>query len=483
MIWNSLLISKGAGEMKTTINIRYLPLAMFCLALLAGPAPAFAQPVQIPPTWGGDFLSRPRLTDSWLGLRDDLGKKGVVFDVDLLLTPQGVATGGRDTGAEFWGNADYTLSVDTEKLGLWPGGFLHVWADTGFGHNVFTNSAAIVPVNTAALIPAPNDQTTALMNATFMQFLSAKFGLIAGKISPLDSSTGEFYGDYRTQFMNTGLAYPMTLATVPLSAYGGGVIVLPSKNLTLSVTALDPNGTPTNNSLNDVFDNGVLVVTSAEARIHPFELAGHQTLGFTWSNKERFSLIQDPANLARALLTQQFPRLANPGPILDRILMRFFPALLVPVQPPNMKSSTWSMWYSFHQYLWQPDGDSKRGIGVFFTFGASDGNPNPIQYFYSLGVGGNGVLPRRPKDNFGIGWAGTQFSDDFVPLLRQKLDLGLNLENAIELYYNAAMTPWLNATLDLQIVNSALKRTLDSSGHLSGVNTDLVAGIRLQVRF
>jgi hypothetical protein len=50
-----------------------------------------------------------------------LGKKGVVFDVDLTLTPQAVLAGGRDTGAEFWGNADYTLNLDTEKLGLGRG--------------------------------------------------------------------------------------------------------------------------------------------------------------------------------------------------------------------------------------------------------------------------------------------------------------------------------------------------------------------------
>jgi porin len=420
------------------------------LALLAAQAPALAQPVAIPPTWGGDLLSRPRVTGDWFGLRDELGKKGIVLDVDLLLTPQGVATGGRDTGAEFWGNADYTLSVDTGKLGLWPGGFLHVWADTGFGKNVFKDSAAIVPVNTAALIPAPNDQTVALMNASLTQFLSPKFGIFAGKISPLDSTTGEFNGNYRTQFMNTGLAFPMILDTVPLSAYGGGIIVLPSEYLALSGMVLDPNGTPTNDSLNDVFNNGVLLLTSAVASIHPFGLAGHQTLGFTWSNEERFSLIQDPANLFRALLRARFPLLANPGPILDRILMRFFPQLLVPVHPPNMKSSTWSMWYSFDQYLWQPHGDSKRGIGIFFTFGASDGNPNPIDYFYSVGFSGNGVVPRRPHDNFGVGWARTQFSDDFVPLLRQKLNLGLNTENAIELYYNGAVTPWLNGTLDLR---------------------------------
>ena len=93
--------------------------------LLAGAA--VAQPVDIPPTWGGDFWDRPRLTGSWFGLRDELGKKGVVLDLDLLLTPQGVGSGGREDEAAFWGNSEYTLNVDTQKLGLWPGGFLRVY--------------------------------------------------------------------------------------------------------------------------------------------------------------------------------------------------------------------------------------------------------------------------------------------------------------------------------------------------------------------
>jgi porin len=62
------------------------------LLIIAGPI--HAQPVDIPATWGGDFWSRPRLTGTWGGLRDELGKKGVVLDVDLLQTLQGVATGG-----------------------------------------------------------------------------------------------------------------------------------------------------------------------------------------------------------------------------------------------------------------------------------------------------------------------------------------------------------------------------------------------------
>jgi porin len=333
------------------------------------------------------------------------------------------------------------------------------------------------------LFPEPNEPSTGLMNATFMQFLSPKFGLLAGKIFTLDAGAGEFAGNYRTQFLNSGLALPMNLAQVPISAYGGGVVVLPWEGVVLSALALDPSGTVKNNDLTDAFDDGVMVLASGEVAITPFGLRGHQKAGFMWSDKERLSLTQDPSNLATFLLTEQFPRLGNPGPILRRILERFFPQLLVPVQPANREDNTWAMFYGFDQYLWHPGRDPKRGIGVFFTFGASDGDPNPIKYTYSMGIGGNGVVPGRPRDTFGIGWARTEFSDDFLPFLRQQLRLGLEREDAVELYYNASITSWLNATLDLQVIEPALTKHLGSSGGLEDVDTTVVAGLRLYVRF
>jgi porin len=122
------------------------------LGLLVAPDLARAQPYETPDTWGGDILTRPRLTGDWGGLRDDLAKMGIVLDVDLLATPQDVASGGRSTGANFWGNTEYTLNVDTQKLGLWPGGFLKVEGNTGFGslggarHPIITPRLALSPV-------------------------------------------------------------------------------------------------------------------------------------------------------------------------------------------------------------------------------------------------------------------------------------------------------------------------------------------------
>jgi porin len=457
--------------------------ALLGSALLLAAGVACAQPVAVPPTWGGDFWDRPRLTGSWWGLRDELGKKGVVLDVDALLTPQGVLSGGKDTGWEFWGNADYTLNVDTGKLGLWPGGFLKVYGDTGFGDSVLRSSGAIVPVNTMALVPKPNEPTSALLHATFTQFLSPKLGLFAGKIFTLDGFKGEFAGDIRNQFLNLGMSLPLTLAEVPFSGYGGGVVVLPREGVILSAMALDASGTTTNNDISEAFHDGAMVIGEAKVTIKPFGLVGHQTAGFTWSDKTHLSLDQDPANLAKMLLVERFPHLADPGPILARILQRFFPGLTA-VQPPNRENSTWSVFYGFDQYFWHPGGDQKRGIGMFFNFGVSDGNPNPIKYSYAVGVGGNGAVPGRPLDNFGIAWARTQFSDKFVPFLRDRLHLGLDKEDAVEMFYNFWITPAVSMTLDLQIIDPALKKQLNSAGNrLEDTNTAVVAGIRLYARF
>jgi porin len=149
----------------------------------------------------------------------------------------------------------------------------------------------------------------------------------------------------------------------------------------------------------------------------------------------------------------------------------------------NTKSSTWSVFYQFDQFLWSPAGDPARGVGVFFRFGASDGDPNPVKYHFSTGVEGKGIVPGRPRDTFGIGWYRAELSDKFFPFLREQLKLGLEREDAVEVYYNAAITPWLNVTADLQIINPALKKTLGSDGALKDVNTAVIGGLRVYTRF
>ena len=183
-----------------------------------------------------------------------------------------------------------------------------------------------------------------------------------------------------------------------------------------------------------------MVLGSADLKVKPFGLMGHQNVTVAWSNKDRTSLIKDPSNIAGLLLTARFPLLGDPGPILSEILATHPVPIPVPPKPLNKESETWAVVYSFEQFLWQPAGDPTRGVGMFFGAGVSDGKANPIKYSYSLGVVGKGVVPRRPRDHFGIGWARTEFSDNFVPYMRSTFGLGLNHEDAVELYYNASIT-------------------------------------------
>lgn len=451
------------------------------LSVLGTSIPLHAQPYEVPPTWGGDLGSRARLTGDWGGARDDLGKKGVVFDADVYWMPQKTVSGGKDSSSGGRGNAIATLNVDTQKLGLWPGGFFNVQTVTSFGNSIYRDTGSIVPANEAWILPTTQPDT-GLQSFTFMQFLNEKFGLVAGKIN-LVASSNQFFGDYRTGFSNTGINIPMALVLVPLSAFGAGALYLPSDNVTLTAMVVDPNGTIKSNDLGHAFNDGVMALASADVKIKPFGLPGHQTLTLSWSNKDRTSLIQDPSNIARLLLTGRFPALGNPGPILSEILAAKAPGLLVPTQPLNKENATWAAVYGFEQYFWQPAGDPKRGIGAFFNFGASDGRANPIRHSYSLGLVGKGVVPGRPRDDFGIGWARTQFSDNFVPFLRNTFDLGLNHEDAVELYYSASVTPWLTVSPSLQVISSGLNKELDPGGSLKSLDTTYVAGVRVGIRF
>lgn len=451
------------------------------LSALGASVPLHAMPYDTPATWGGDLSSRPRLTGNWGGLRDDMAKKGVVLDLDLYWMPQKITSGGKDNSGAAWGNAIATLNIDTHKAGLWQGGFFKVQTVTSFGHHLMPDTGAIVPANISWMLPNIKPDT-GLQELTYTQFLSQHFGVVLGKINSI-APTNVLHGDYTTGFLHPGLNLPLAMAMVPLSAYGVGALYLPSHDVTLAAMALDPDGRITNNDLGDAFNNGVMALGSADVKIKPFGLPGHQNLTLSWSNKERVSLIQDPSNIARLLLFNRFPRLGNPGPILTEILARHAPGLLVPVAPLNHEDKTWAAVYSFEQFLWQPAGDPRRGVGMFFSAGASDGKANPIKHSYSLGLVGKGVVPGRPRDEFGIGWTRTRFSDNFVPFLRNAFDLGLKREDAVELYYNASVTPWMNISPSLQVISSGLNRALDPRGNFKDVDTTYVLGVRVGVRF
>ena len=144
--------------------IRGLLLVLAILPLFLAPAVVSAQ-IPAPETYAGDFWTRPRLTGDWGGFRDQMAKRGVALDVDWLQTLQGVISGGKEQDAGYWGTFEYTLSLDSQKMGLWPGAFLTAYGMSSYGSTVLKGSGALIPVNLAGILPAlaEDEPASALM--------------------------------------------------------------------------------------------------------------------------------------------------------------------------------------------------------------------------------------------------------------------------------------------------------------------------------
>ena len=94
------------------------------------------------------------------------------------------------------------------------------------------------------------------------------------------------------------------------------------------------------------------------------------------------------------------------------------------------------------------------GWGFFGQASFADKATSPITTFFNAGLGGNGLLPERPSDEFGISYAYTDLSED----LKDNLNLAgvdarrLRVEHQLEAFYNVHFARWFEVTGDLQIV-------------------------------
>jgi len=416
--------------------------------------------------YSGDFWNRSTLTGDWGGTRNEWAAKGVTFDINLTQTGMSVINGGKNQGWEYSGRGNLTLNVDTQKLGLWPGGFLTVEVEGNYNRSINPDTGAISPVNTNQLFPMPGKDNLNIPAVTFMQFLSHNFGVVLGKLDTTSGDANEFaHGKGDKQFFNLAFNLnPALLLTTPNSVLGAGVIILPTKDpeaAIISMMVIDSNGKANRSGFDTAFEGNNTYAMEGRVRTDFFGMTGHQLMGALYSTKNFSSLEQDSLLLLKGIIQNGK---------LDA----------------EKQDSSWAVYYNFDQYLYEPK--KGQGIGVFGRFGASDGEANPVHYFCSLGVGGKGVMNSRPNDAFGIGYYYMDISNPKLTGIFKDREF-LRDEYGVEAYYNIAITPWMKLTPDVQFVRPAQKDVLqiDKEALLlskkKSVDTVTVVGIRLQVIF
>lgn len=391
-----------------------------------------------------DLCTRTQLTGDWLGARSGLVESGVTVEADATMFYMGVVDGGVQRDFRFAGHNDYVVNMDLGKMGLHEGLFVKLRGEHRYGESLAGATGALLPSAVAADLPTVETEHLYLTNVLFTQMLSEQFGVFFGKLDTLDGDLNAFaHGRGKTQFSNMAfVASPIVLRTVPYSTLGTGFVILGDEGTPLfQFSVLSPREATRTSGLGDLYNDGATLVGELRVPTQFLGRPGHQLVGASWSSRDYVALEQDPR-------------------------------IILPDVPIARQGGSWSVYWNFDQYLYVDPADSSRGWGVFGRAGLADPETNPIEYFLSFGVGGSSMIRGRDADTFGVGWYYSGTSSELAPDLAMVLG-GIGDGQGVEMYYNIAVTPWLQITPDVQFIMPA-RETVD---------TATVVGVRARVIF
>ena len=422
----------------------------------------------------GNIFERSYLFGDLGGIRNTLVEHGIYFDAGVTQFFQVNASGGDTNGSiKNSGSADYYLSIDTGKAGLWSGGVFMFHAESSWqaDRSINNDTGSLLPASFDAVMPTPGkDEALLLPEAYLLQALPGNMLLTLGKADFAGfADQNVFANNERTQFSYAGLVNnPILGAFVPYTPLGGSAVWAPNRKNTVALVVCQAKGEANNTGFNNFNGDSTVGFQYQFSPVINANLPGNYRVIAGYSNKDLPSF-----DIGRRQLIGE----------------------LVGVKPPIDKSDNYTLLFNFDQYLLIKGGSleeyQKRldesgypgvghhhlppvGIGIFGRAGWAPDDRNVIDQFYSLGIGGyGGLFTGRYFDQWGIGWAATHISSDFrddVGFLGVDVD---TFEHSFEVFYNFQLTPAANLTVNAQVMDSAEK----------SFNTAFTVGTRLQIDF
>jgi len=419
-----------------------------------------------PNTQLGSLWDRTQLSGNWGGLRDQGTDHGIYFDASLTQFLQGNVSGGANSGhARYNGTADYWLTLDSGKAGLWPGGALFMHAESSWqakkSQNVNGDTGSLVPANFDATMPSNGQsQGIALPELYYDQGLPGNLLAIVGKLDFAGIGDQNYFANNeRTEFLYTALVNnPIVGTFLPYTPLGAALDWAPSKEHNVALLGCQNDGNGTTSGFDKLNGNYSLAVQYGYSPTIADRLPGDYRVLVAYSTKSFTDFNVDSQDLI--------------GEIIGKV-------------PVSKKDGNYAVLLDFDQYFWTrdagqapADAPSRKGlppvgVGLFFRAGWEPEDRNVIDQFYSFGVGGYGGLPGRDRDQWGLGWAGSHISGDVRNALSVLGRHPHDFENALEAFYNFAVTPATHVSVDLEVIKSAA----------AAVDTAVVLGTRLQFDF
>jgi len=410
------------------------------------------------PDYSGDFWDRYTLLGDFGGGRQRLYEGGVAFDATLTQVYQGVTAGGNDDQWEYNGLFEYGFSLDTGKLGWWPGGLFVTNIYTQFGDNLFADTGNIAPVNFNAAVPDTDPTSTFPMEYYLTQALPTKTLVTIGRLNPVNFlDRSRLANDPKSQYLNAAIDNNVMVGSfVSFSTYAVLAVQPITENFAVYGAVFDAGIQPDDYSAWNDFGGGV----GADIEWEIGGLKGTLNPVFIYSNKDTAE-VNNPYYPFNALTD-----------------------IVLPINAPR-KSDNYAVIATLDQYLWKPGGATKSGgpkpasdeafqepgLGLTVRAGIGPEERNPFDAYASVAIGGRGLIPGRPHDRLGIGAYALFLSAEYEDLLL--VGAVLDDEVGVEAFYNFAITPALQLGLDVQWIDAGIQFTDDT----------WVFGTRLFTRF
>jgi len=396
-----------------------------------------------------DWLHRDKLTGDWGGARNKLEEHGFAFELEFTQFYQGTASGGLEEDDAYGGRIDATFKFDLGKLGLWKNGMIEAKAVTRYGKSVNELTGALLPANTALIVPAEEGTVTAVTTLKYTHIFPFEkpgdlFLISVGKFDTIDLVADPLIGGAGlNKFLNLNqVAPPIGVRNIPPVSIGWVGAWVRAGEPFISLTVLDSQDSSTTVGLSNLFDKGITIMPAVTLPSQFFGRAGHHTFSYSYSDQRATPFDQ----LRQVILPERFGT------------------------PETVTGSSFWM-YSFDQYISEVPGFPRTGWGLFGQFGTASRRTSPIQTWLTLGIGGNTPFKSRPRDWFGAAYSFSSISGD----LKDALDplVRLRDEHQFEGFYNFALTPWLFLTADIQVIRPTRTRA----------ETAWVPGLRMKIVF
>jgi len=342
------------------------------------------------------LLSWPGITGGWGGVRQSLDDGGMTIEGaytgEFVRDFSGGTPGGNNIIYE--DNLDLSITFDSEKMGLWPGGTLFVYGLRNHGGDPSGN--VIGDLQTASNIEAPDNFL--VQEAWYeQQFSDGLISILLG----LHDLNSEFYAsDYGSLFINSSfgigpdMSANVALSIFPKSGLAARVRVAPSDNIYVQAAIYD--GDPSTRALHA--SEGKLMIGEAGLS----STTGTYKLGY-WNHSADITV-------GARTYTNDYGLYG----VIDQELMHF-------------------------------DGDS--AIGAFFQYGWAPAARNTVTRYIGGGLHLHGLILSRDEDDIGIAVARADTQLNAETTLELTYRLVLTSWLAIQPSYQIIQNPGGDATV------------------------------------